>query len=78
METREVILKKMISQSKSCFFILLLFGSYAKQPRKDSDLDMLAIVPEQKQSEIIENAIASVARTSTIRIHDTILTEKSL
>ena len=65
-------------QSKSSFFILIVFGSYAKeQVRKDSDLDLLVIVPNQKQAEIIEKVISSIARISPIKIHETIITEKS-
>lgn len=74
----KVMLKKIIKQSKSSFFILLVFGSYAKeQARKDSDLDLLVIVSNQKQAEIIEKVISSIARISPIKIHETIINEKS-
>lgn len=73
----KVTLKKMIEQAESCFFIFLVFGSYAKQPRKGSDLDLLIIVPNQRYEKIMEKVIFSVARTSTIKIHETISTEKS-
>ena len=74
----KIMLKKIIKQSKSSFFILIVFGSYAKeQVRKDSDLDLLVIVPNQKQAEIIEKVISSIARISPIKIHETIITEKS-
>lgn len=73
----KVILKKIIKQAKSCFFILLVFGSYAKQPRKDSDLDLLIITPSQNQATMLEKHVSSVARTSLIKIHETIVTEKS-
>ena len=56
---------------------MLVFGSYTKNPRKDSDLDLLAIAPDEKYSKPINNAISSVARTSPIEIHETILTEES-
>ena len=72
-----VTLKKIIEQAKSCFFVLLVFGSYAKQPRKDSDLDLLVIVPNQKQADIMEKVVSSVARTSLVKIHETVVTEKS-
>lgn len=73
----KVTLKKIIEQAESCFFIFLVFGSYAKQPRRDSDLDLLIIVPNQRYEKIMEKVISSVARTSTIKIHETISTEKS-
>lgn len=74
----KIMLKKIIKQSKSSFFILLVFGSYAKErARKDSDLDLLVIVSNQKQAEIIEKVISSIARISPIKIHETIINEKS-
>jgi|SRR3989344_3342445 len=73
----KVILKKIIKQAGSCFFVMLVFGSYTKNPRKDSDLDLLILVPDEKYSNPINNAISSVARTSPIEIHETILTEES-
>lgn len=72
-----VTLKKIIGQAESAFFILLVFGSYAKKPGKDSDLDLLFIVPATKQIKIMENAVSSAARTSTTKIHEIIVTEKS-
>ncbi|MBI2151503.1 nucleotidyltransferase domain-containing protein [Candidatus Woesearchaeota archaeon] len=73
-----VVLKKIISETKLCFFILLVFGSYAKnQPRKDSDLDLLVIVPQQKHAELMGRIISSVARISTVNLHETIVSEKS-
>lgn len=73
----KVILKKIINQASSSFFTLLVFGSYTKQPRKDSDLDLLVITPNQKQAEMMSKCISSVTRTSIIKIHETIVTEKS-
>lgn len=74
----KVTLKKIIEQAKTGFFILLVFGSYAKnQSREDSDLDLLVIVPHQKQVELMGRIVSSVARTSTVKIHETIVSEKS-
>ncbi|MFH1683216.1 MAG: nucleotidyltransferase domain-containing protein [Candidatus Woesearchaeota archaeon] len=71
----KVISKKIIQQMASSFFVLLVFGSYASgNPRKDSDLDLLIITPKPKNA---ERTIRSIARTSTIDIHETIVTEKS-
>lgn len=73
----QVILQKIIQQAHSCFFVLLVFGSYVQQPRKDSDLDLLLIMPNQEQAELMERVIASMTRTSVLKIHETIITEQS-
>jgi predicted nucleotidyltransferase len=73
----KIILKKIIRQAKSCFFVLLVFGSYTKKPRKDSDLDLLVIVPSQKQVEVMERIISTIAGISTLKIHETVVAEKS-
>ncbi|MBI4981449.1 nucleotidyltransferase domain-containing protein [Candidatus Woesearchaeota archaeon] len=74
----KITLRKIIASVGSSFFILLVFGSYAKnRPREDSDLDLLVVVPHQGQVELMERIISSAARTSTFRIHETIVTEKS-
>lgn len=73
----KVTLQKIVSQAESCFFVLLVFGSYAKRPRKDSDLDILVIVPDQEQADQMQNTVSTAARTSTVRIHETIVTEMS-
>ncbi len=72
-----ITLQKIIEQASSSFFILLVFGSYTKQPRQDSDLDLLIITPTTQQAGLIQKAISSVARTSPLKIHETILTEKT-
>lgn len=73
----KVILQKLVEQTKSSFFVLLVFGSYVQQPRKDSDLDLFLITPNQEQAELMERVITSIARTTTIQIHETIITEQS-
>ena len=73
----KIILQKIIEQANSGFFVMFVFGSYTKQPRKDSDLDLLLVVPNQEQAELMERVIASVARTSTIKIHETVVVESS-
>jgi len=74
----KIVLKKIIRQSRSCFFIMLVFGSYAKQrPRRDSDLDILVITTTQKREELMDRIFSSLKRTSLVKIHETIITEKS-
>lgn len=73
----KVTLKKIIKEANSCFFILLVFGSYVKKPRKDSDLDLLVIIPGQKQIDLMERTISTIAGISTVKIDETVVTEKS-
>lgn len=75
--TIKVVLKKIIEQFKSCFFVALVFGSYVQQPRKDSDLDLLVIVPNEELASSMEKIISSVSRTSTLKIHDVVIDEGS-
>lgn len=73
----KIVLKKIIGQAGSCFFVMMVFGSYVKKPKKDSDLDLLIIVPTQDQLDPMERTVYSIARTSPIKLHETIVTEKS-
>ena len=73
----KVTLQKIITKAESCFFVLLIFGSYTKRPRKGSDLDLLIIVPNQEQADKMKSIVSTIARTSTVRIHGTIVTEES-
>lgn len=76
----KVILNKIIRENSYSFFIILVFGSYAKiniKLRKDSDLDLLIIVPDEKYEERIEKTISSVSRISPVKIHGTIVSEES-
>ncbi len=72
-----VVLHKIIKETPFSFFIILVFGSYAKKPRKNSDLDLLIIVPDENSKELMQRTASSVSRTSLIKIHETILTEDS-
>ena len=75
--TLKALLHKIIEQASSSFFVLLIFGSYVHQPREDSDVDLLLIMPNQQQAQNMEKVIASVARISPVKIHETIITEQS-
>ena len=45
------------------FYILVLFGSYAKDcPKKSSDIDLLFIVPDRKDIELYKEKISKTAR----------------
>jgi len=53
-----LMLEDVLSSAKNLFFILLVFGSYAKAMQtKKSDIDLLVIVQDKKDIEDIENAM---------------------
>ncbi len=73
-----VMLKKIIAKAHTSFFILLIFGSYAKYTsRKDSDLDLLIVVPSTSQVDEMERVLSTISGISPTVIHETIVTEKS-
>lgn len=50
------------------FYILLLFGSYAKEKeKKDSDVDLLFIIPERKDIETYKEIINKALKLSTLK-----------
>lgn len=54
----QLFTKDIISSTASVFFILLVFGSYAKnKATKKSDLDLLAIVPKKEDIPFLETSI---------------------
>jgi len=56
------------------FFCLVLFGSVVKgKSITRSDLDILFILPDQMLQNRVENELASVVRTSTIGLHEVVL-----
>jgi len=60
--------------SVSPFSCLVLFGSIVKgKAISRSDLDILLILPDQTFQNRAENELASVARTSTIGLHEVVL-----
>lgn len=71
----KTLLGKIIDNAESCFFTLLVFGSYTTAPRKGSDLDLLIIVPDEKHADAMERTVSTAARTSPVKLHDTIVTE---
>src|SRR3989338_8564078 len=58
------LLVKDVEESLSdLFYILLLFGSYAKgNPKNDSDIDLLFIIPTKKESDIYMEKIKKALR----------------
>lgn len=60
---------------RSKFYILLVFGSYAKKTNtKHSDIDLLFIVPDAVE-EGMEKEIQSIARTLPLKLHVNIFKE---
>jgi len=56
------------------FFCLVLLGSVVKSKAASrSDLDMLLVLPDLMFQDRVENELASVMRTSTIGVHEIIL-----
>ncbi len=50
-----------LRKTRFSFFMLLVFGSYAEgNPRKESDLDLLAILPEEDRNHAFERELHSV------------------
>ena len=57
----EVMLQDILSSSKNLFFILLVFGSYAKGTQTTkSDLDLLFVVQDKKDIKETENIMQGV------------------
>lgn len=53
-----LMLEDVLSSAKNLFFIMLVFGSYAKAAQtKKSDIDLLVIVQDKKDIKDIENAM---------------------
>ena len=61
---------------KSKFYVMLLFGSYAKGTRtKRSDIDLLFIVPDERE-ETYERDIQNIASMIPLKVHVNIFKEK--
>lgn len=74
----KIFLKDFLKKTKHHFFMLLLFGSYAEgKPRKDSDVDILAVLPQEDKDELLERELNSVASLSPLRFHINIITQES-
>lgn len=54
----QLMLEDILSSAKNLFFIILVFGSYAKATQtKNSDIDLLIIVQDKKDIKDVEEAI---------------------
>jgi len=54
----QLFVKDILSSTESIFFVLLIFGSYAKNKQtKKSDLDLLVIIPKKEGIKVMETAL---------------------
>ncbi len=67
-----------LSRTKRSFFVLLIFGSYAEgRPRKDSDVDILAILPEEDKDEVFERELYAALSPYTLKFHISVISQES-
>ncbi len=72
----EVMLNSFKNTLNSKYYILLLFGSYAKGIQtKNSDIDLMFIVPNGKE-ELFEKEVHQIAKSLPLLIHYLIFSEK--
>lgn len=70
-----VMLNDFKNALKSKFYILLIFGSYAKKTQtRNSDIDVMVIVPDGKE-ELFEKWVHSAARSLPLPIHSLVFSE---
>lgn len=71
-----VMLNEFKNVLKSKCYILLIFGSYAKKTQtKNSDIDLMFIVPDGKE-ELFEKDINRAAKSLPLPIHPLVFSEK--
>ncbi|MDO8656878.1 MAG: nucleotidyltransferase domain-containing protein, partial [Nanoarchaeota archaeon] len=67
-----------LKKTKHSFFVLLVFGSYAEgNPRKDSDLDVLAILPDEDKNNSFERQLNAVLFLSFPKCHLHVISQAS-
>lgn len=71
-----VMLNEFKNAIKSKCYILLIFGSYAKKTQtKNSDIDLMFIVPDGKE-DLFEKDVHLIARSLPLPIHYLVFSEK--
>ncbi len=71
-----VILNDFKNALKSKCYMLLIFGSYAKKTQtKNSDIDLMFIVPDGKE-ELFEKDVHRTAKSFPLQIHSLVFSEK--
>lgn len=70
-----VMLNELKNALKSKCYVLLIFGSYAKKTQtKNSDIDLLFIVPDEKE-DLFEKNVHQIARLLPLPIHHLVFSE---
>ncbi len=70
-----LFIEDVTNYTNSAQYILLVFGSYAKRTNtKNSDIDILFIVPEQKHIQILSSSVLQAY--TPVQKHSLIITEK--
>ncbi len=76
--TIKIVATDFLKKTKDSFFVLLVFGSYAEgNPRKDSDVDVLAILPEEDKNNAFERQLNSVLSLSLPKCHLHVISQAS-
>ncbi|HIH15076.1 MAG TPA: nucleotidyltransferase domain-containing protein [Nanoarchaeota archaeon] len=71
-----VMLNDFKNTLKSKCYMLLIFGSYAKKTQtKNSDIDLMFIVPDGKE-ELFEKDVHRAAKSLPLSIHELVFSEK--
>ncbi len=67
-----------LKKTKNSFFVLLVFGSYAEgSPRKDSDVDILIILPEEDKNDSLARQLNAIFSLSTPKPHLQVISQMS-
>lgn len=67
-----------LKKTKNSFFVLLVFGSYAEgNHRKDSDVDLLAILPEEDKNNSLERQLNAIFSLSPPKLHLQVISQIS-
>ena len=74
----DIMLNEFKNKIKSKYYILLIFGSYAKKTQtKNSDIDLMFIVPDKKE-ESFEKEINRIKNLLPLPIHSLVFSESQL
>lgn len=65
-----LIIEEVLEKLKAQFYVLVLFGSYAKgKQTKNSDIDLLLIADNNSRAEELERTLAGISRLSIVPMH---------
>ena len=76
--TLKIAATDFLKKTKHSFFVLLIFGSYAEgNIHKNSDLDVLVILPDEDENHIFERELNSVFSISFQKFHPHVISKVS-